>query len=166
MKKATKKQMVEFINSRCRINEKKIPKTKLNQLAECDLMKIITSNQDLEKAFNDYIESENLRPQIPKTESCIKKQNATGNINTNGKAESNQALTEELIRLVNQLVEDPTSFLSIMEFKKFIGKLPYGSVDFNTLKSLIDKVMEVDLGTAFLLMKYSTAQELFLRDKK
>ena len=166
MENATKKQMVEFINSRCRVKGKKIPKTKLNQLAESDLMKIITANEGIEKAFNDYIENENTRPQTSKTESCIKEQNAESKISTSGKAESNQALTEELIRLVNQLVEDPTSFLSIMEFKKFIENLPYGSVDFNTLSSLIDKVMEVDPGTAFLLLKYSTDQELFLQDKK
>lgn len=166
MVNATKKQMVEFINSSCRVNGKKIPKTKLNQLAKCDLIKIITTNEELEKAFSEFIKSENMYKKASKEESKVKKQSVQDNNGTCGKGEPNQALTEELIHLVNQLIEDPTSFLAIMKFKGFIDNLPYGSVDFNTLSSLIDKVMEIDPRTAFLLLKYSTDQKLSLQDKK
>lgn len=166
MVNATKKQMVEFINSSCRVNRKKIPKTKLNQLAKFDLIKIITANEELEKAFSEFIKSVNMCKKTSKEESKVKKQSVQDNNGTCGKGESNQALTKELIHLVNQLIEDPTSFLAIMKFKSFIDNLPYGSVDSNTLSSLIDKVMEIDPRTAFLLLKYSTDQKLFLQDKK
>ena len=163
---ATKKQLVEFINSRCRVKGKKIPKTKLNQLAESDLMKIISGNKELEKAFGEYIQRENISEKTSKEKCAEKKPRVQNHNSTCVKGEPSQALKEELTNLVNQLIEDPTSFLAIMEFNKFISKLPYGSVDFNTLSSLTEAAMEANPGTAFVLLKYSTDQELFFQEKK
>lgn len=167
MVNATKKQMVEFINSRCRVEGKKIPKTKLNQLAKCDLIKIIAASEEIEKAFSEYIKSENISQKTSKEESEDKKQSVQNRNGTRGKrvkGEPSQALKDELVNLVNQLIEDPTSLFAIMKLKGFIDNLPYGSVDFDTLSGLIDTVMEIHPGTAFLLLKYSTDQELFLQD--
>ena len=144
MVQATKKQMVEFINSRCRVKGKKIPKTRLNQLSEEELRKVISASGELEEAFRKFVESEE----------------------TAGEAKPDPQLTEALEALVDRLMENPTDFLTIMQFRTFMADLPYGSVSFDTLSRLTEKVMEKDSATAFLLLKYSTDQGLHLQKKK
>lgn len=163
MEKLNKKQMVDFINNYCMIKGKRISKGKLNQLSEESLLKIIKCRPEIEAAYNDYLKE---RENPANQKSCKANQKyAHSSSNLDEKAE--EEIVKTLETMVNSVVEDPTSFISITKLKSFVDSIPYGKIPSETLMQLIDKVLEIDSNVAFVLLTYAAEQDVFLqkRDK-
>lgn len=71
--------------------------------------------------------------------------------------------TKRLEELVAAKLREPNSLLAMLEFKRFIDSLPYGTVSFDALTALCEQSMERDTKTAFVLLNYATEQELYLQ---
>ena len=74
-----------------------------------------------------------------------------------------EAITKRLEDLVDRKIANPHSLLAMLEFRRFIDALPYGTVTFETLTAWVEKTMESDPETAFILLNYATDQELYLQ---
>lgn len=151
--KNTKSQMVDFINSRCRLNGKKIPKYKLNTLSTDDLMSIINSSPDSKAAFTKYLSEETNKPSTSSSKARSSKKTIVAEVSTEK--------TKELWDAVNDLSSDPYSLLAMMKFSEIIDSLPYGSVSREELNNMFDKLLASDhnvLGMAMKLLKYSAEQ--------
>lgn len=72
-------------------------------------------------------------------------------------------VTKRLEELVAAKLREPNSLLAMLEFKRFIDSLPYGTVSFDTLTALCEQSMESDPKTAFILLNYATEQERYLQ---
>lgn len=158
-----KKKMVDFINGSCLIKGKKVSKSKLNQLSEESLLKIIKCRLEIEAAYNDYLnERENSAKQ---KSSKADQEYALSYSSHDGKTE--KEIIKALEAMVNSVLDNPTSFTSIAKFKSFVDSIPYGKIPSETLMHLIDKVLEIDSNIAFVLLTYATEQDVFLqkRDK-
>lgn len=64
---------------------------------------------------------------------------------------------------MNQKIANPHSLLVMLEFRRFIDVLPHGTVTFEMLTALVEKIMEADPKAAFILLNYGTDQELYLQ---
>ena len=147
MNRGTKAQMVEFINKRCRVNGKKIPKKQLNQIEKEKLLEIINSQPAMAEAYKEFLKVDNmLVVTIPPR-----------------KGYEDAAL--KLEQLVNRVVMNPKSFMALTEVQNFIGKLPYGSVPYETLNRLAVKAGECEPGIAFLLLEYCAKQEEYRAER-
>jgi len=148
MNKGTKAQMVEFINKRCRVNGKKIPKNRLNQLDKEKLREVISSQPEMEKAFLEFIKRDNMY--------------VFENFTRNG----NEDAAKKLEQLVDNVVKNPKSSLALLEIQEFIVKLPYGSVSYDTLHAMVEKVGKCEPGVAFQLLEYIAKQEEYKSKRK
>lgn len=163
MDNLNKKQMVDFINGNCLIKGKKVSQSKLNQLSEESLLKIIKCRPEIEAAYDDYLK---------KRENPAKQDSSNANQKYTHSSSSFDGKTEEQIiktleTIVNSILENPTSFISITKFKSFVDSIPYGKIPSEALMHLIDKVLEIDYNIAFVLLTYAAEQDVFLqkRDK-
>lgn len=160
MEKATKKEMVDFINAQCRFEGKKIPKTKLNQLSKEQLMSIINSSPNIAEAFHQSIHHmRNEQKNMSKTHVSKSHKDKMCNENDGGAGEE----AEGLEKLVEALAKDPTDFLKILEFKRLLNSLPYGTVSHEKLMVLIGKLEEPATGMALVLLNYATNQSLYFQ---
>lgn len=167
MIQATKKQMVDFINTRCRTNGEKFPKYILQQCPKEVLMDTINTNEKAVKAFEEYVKMDNEE----KAKTALRKKNAgkqakeEKSLQKNGDVEiiESKEMVCELEELVDKLIADPTSFLAIMKFKGFMDDLPYGKVSNDTLNVMYDRVVKVNPTMAYVILKYSTNQTLYLQ---
>ena len=141
MNKGTKTQMVEFINKRCRVNGKKIPKTRLNQLDKEALMEVINSQEAMAKAYQEFLKLDRMLV----VEGC--------------KNDYYPDAAKKLEHLTDAVVKNPSSFLALSEIQEFIMKLPYGSVSFDTLNRMVAKVGKCEPTVAFQLLEYIARQE-------
>lgn len=145
----TKKQLFDFINSRCVFDDGRAPKSVLNKCPKEALMKIIEFESKIEKAFYEYVQKDN---ESKRSVASVKVQNKACEKNSSENAE------KDLRDLVDKLVKNPNSLLEIMNFKSFIANLPYGSVADDVLKEMVDKLMDVNLGMAMALFEYQVNQ--------
>lgn len=145
----TKKQLVDFIDSRCVFDDGRAPKSVLNKCPKEALMKIIESETKIEKAFYEYVQKDN---ESKRSVASVKVENKACEENSTENAE------KDLRDLVDKLIEAPNSLLETMNFKSFIANLPYGSVSDNVLKEMVDKLMDVNLGMAMVLFEYQVKQ--------
>ena len=74
-----------------------------------------------------------------------------------------EEVTKRLEELVAAKLREPNSLLAMLEFKRFIDSLPYGTVSFDALTALCEQSMESDPKTALILLNYATEQELYLQ---
>lgn len=72
--------------------------------------------------------------------------------------------TQRLQELVDKVVVDPTSFLAIMELRRYLGNLPYGTVSNDTLNALVKKLQEVSPAMALKMLEYSVNQAVYLNE--
>lgn len=71
--------------------------------------------------------------------------------------------SKRLEELVAAKLREPNSLIAMLEFKRFIDSLPYGTVSFDALTALCEQSMESDPKTALILLNYATEQELYLQ---
>ena len=74
-------------------------------------------------------------------------------------------MIQELEEVVEQLIKAPSSMLTVLKFKNIIENLPFGVVSDEKLSELTEKVKEVAPSKAFLLLKYSTEQALYMQKR-
>lgn len=159
MNKPNKKELVEFINKHCVLRGKRITKRILNQLSEDELLKIVESTPEIKDAFLEWVKKNTVQEEtLVKDNRC-----AVSPKNEISEREKTPELSiNELIKLVDQVIEVPNSYLSMANFKRFLNMLPYGTISFEILAQQTERVREHDLHTAYLLLNYATEQELFL----
>ena len=150
--KPQKKHMVDFINQKCRLKGKKIPKYALNRFDESKLMSLIESDAGLKAAFDDYMrfisrQEKNAAPKkATQSKKAIQPQNAT----------DASAAAESFREAVKQLLADGTSMLAIMDFTRALDELPKGAISSDEMHEIIDKLTEAgNNAAAFKLLAYS-----------
>lgn len=74
-------------------------------------------------------------------------------------------MVQELEEVVDQLIKAPSSMLIVLKFKNIIENLPFGVVSDEKLSELIEKIKKVAPSKAFLLLKYSTEQALYMQKR-
>lgn len=153
----TKEMMVDFIHYNCCLKGRAIAKTRLNELTKEELEKIIDSNETLKDAFENYIKKGLDQTKIATAE----------HINAPITSErSVEEMRNELSSLVDQVIEDPTAILPMMELKAFLRNLPYGTLSYEVLMQMAEKIMDSNLGLALVLTKYATRQDTYLQRKE
>lgn len=146
----TKKQKVDFINARCTIQGRSIPKNKLNMLSSADLMKIISSNNEIYALFKDYIAE------------CERAKEISGKKNQNSIQQFMPESAEKIAKLQHlseALVEDPNSFLNIMQLRDFLINLRFGEIPDNVLTDTVEKITDASPGLALSIMNFVIEQK-------
>ncbi|MBQ9934358.1 MAG: hypothetical protein IJO70_00745 [Lachnospiraceae bacterium] len=154
---ATKKDKVDFIYNVAKYNGLKYTKTNLNRMPEEALDEFINQSSEVKEKFDLYLahiasekktESTNKSPQNKKIEVL---------------AVSDEKI-DLLNKIVNEIANNPTSFVAITNMQEFLGSLKYGEIPDDVLNSNIDILTDVSPGWAMKLLEFSVAQTVALQD--
>lgn len=137
MKKATKKQMVDFLHTYMRLKDGKRPTKKLlNAQSYEKLEEIINNNDDGREMFRRYLVSMEMDA---KTEKSTPEKIMVGKDGYIPLAEPSEEKAKMLAELVDDFVKEPYDFFAATNLRRFLENLPHGSVEQKTLDALAEK---------------------------
>ncbi len=142
MKKATKKQMVDFLHTYMEMKDGKHPTKKLlNAQSYEKLEEIINRHPENKELFKRYCVSMEMDAKAAKSTS---KKIMVGEDGYIPLAQLSEEKTKMLAELVDDFVKEPCDFFAATNLRRFLEDLPHGSVKQETLDALVKKAQTVE----------------------
>lgn len=136
--KATKKQMVDFLNEYGVFGGKKVPKYELNSLTEEELVNLISKNPDFVKLFEEYVAVDNA------SKAKYKKWLSYQGQPDAERTKVDEEYKKEFLASVDDFVKNPEGKSEMINFLSCLETLPPNVMTKRelgcTLKPVVDKL--------------------------